>query len=260
MTEKVVNAGIEDVLSSIKRLVSEEDRKIPNLLSSNSRKRSKLVLTDALRVGEAAKDLSQPVKEETVYKAEDSVKPMVLRACDIVQHSEPAAEQKKPEPEEGLAGSLSAKIEALEAAIARTEDQWEPDGDSDDAYAGTPNRILAWTSEQEFDLVDTNSENDDPVVETKVAKQETKQTGQTEPVTTATFIRDPAVSAKEIPDQIEVQALTDAPAMDKEALRELIAQVVREELQGVLGERITRNVRKMVRREIYRALAEQKLE
>ncbi|OCX64197.1 hypothetical protein BFP70_01395 [Thioclava sp. SK-1] len=41
---------------------------------------------------------------------------------------------------------------------------------------------------------------------------------------------------------------------NEDALRELIAQVVREELQGVLGEKITRNVRKLVRREIHRAL------
>ncbi|UMA63481.1 hypothetical protein LVO79_10475 [Roseivivax marinus] len=37
-------------------------------------------------------------------------------------------------------------------------------------------------------------------------------------------------------------------------LRALVADIVREELQGVLGERITRNVRKLVRREIQRAL------
>jgi hypothetical protein len=34
-----------------------------------------------------------------------------------------------------------------------------------------------------------------------------------------------------------------------------VAEIVRKELQGDLGERITRNVRKLVRREIHRALA-----
>ncbi|MEM9754944.1 MAG: hypothetical protein AAF914_03065 [Pseudomonadota bacterium] len=47
----------------------------------------------------------------------------------------------------------------------------------------------------------------------------------------------------------------DLGVLDEEALRELVAQVVREELQGALGQRITRNVRKMVRREIRLALA-----
>ncbi|NAZ35746.1 hypothetical protein [Rubellimicrobium sp. CFH 75288] len=46
-----------------------------------------------------------------------------------------------------------------------------------------------------------------------------------------------------------------APAPDREMLRALVAEVLREELQGELGERITRNVRKLVRREILRALA-----
>ena len=35
-------------------------------------------------------------------------------------------------------------------------------------------------------------------------------------------------------------------------LRDLVTEIIREELQGALGERITRNVRKMVRREIHR--------
>lgn len=48
--------------------------------------------------------------------------------------------------------------------------------------------------------------------------------------------------------------------IDEEALRELISDIVRQELQGALGERITRNVRKLVRREIHRALAAQDLE
>lgn len=47
--------------------------------------------------------------------------------------------------------------------------------------------------------------------------------------------------------------------LDEEALRELVADIVRKELQGALGERITRNVRKLVRREIQRALASQEL-
>lgn len=48
--------------------------------------------------------------------------------------------------------------------------------------------------------------------------------------------------------------------LDEETLREIIVDVVREELQGVLGQRITRNVRKMVRREVRLALAAEDLE
>lgn len=52
----------------------------------------------------------------------------------------------------------------------------------------------------------------------------------------------------------------EAGVLDEDALRDLIVEVVREELQGVLGQRITRNVRKMVRREIRLALAAEDLE
>lgn len=48
--------------------------------------------------------------------------------------------------------------------------------------------------------------------------------------------------------------------LDEETLREIVSEVVRQELQGALGQRITRNVRKMVRREIRLALAAQELE
>jgi hypothetical protein len=43
---------------------------------------------------------------------------------------------------------------------------------------------------------------------------------------------------------------------DEELLRELVLQVLRQELQGALGERITHNVRRLVRREIHRILTE----
>ena len=47
---------------------------------------------------------------------------------------------------------------------------------------------------------------------------------------------------------------------DKVALRALVARVVREELQGDLGQRITSNLRKLVRREIRMILAAEKLD
>ncbi|WP_425038009.1 hypothetical protein [Primorskyibacter sp. S187A] len=48
--------------------------------------------------------------------------------------------------------------------------------------------------------------------------------------------------------------------VDEDMLRGIVTSIVREELRGVLGERITRNVRKLVRREIQRALASHELD
>lgn len=52
----------------------------------------------------------------------------------------------------------------------------------------------------------------------------------------------------------------DEAVVDEEALRALVSEIIRQELQGSLGERITRNVRKLVRREIQRALASRDFE
>jgi len=79
---------------------------------------------------------------------------------------------------------------------------------------------------------------------------------------------DPHVDAPETPKDAEhganVEDLGESPfrfpdddvsVVDEDALREIISDVVREELQGEMGKRITRNIRKLVRREIRIALA-----
>lgn len=56
-------------------------------------------------------------------------------------------------------------------------------------------------------------------------------------------------------DETNVLAdLEDPTLIDEEALRDMVTEIVRQELTGEMGERITRNVRKLVRREIHRAL------
>ena len=47
-----------------------------------------------------------------------------------------------------------------------------------------------------------------------------------------------------------------ASDLDIDQLRDMVAELIREELRGKLGERITRNLRQLVRREIERALAD----
>lgn len=71
---------------------------------------------------------------------------------------------------------------------------------------------------------------------------------------------DAEASAATLLGEEQVPVPDDLGMIDEEALRDLIAQVVREELQGALGQRITRNVRKMVRREIRLALAAEEFE
>ncbi|MDQ2067014.1 hypothetical protein Q9295_11555 [Xinfangfangia sp. CPCC 101601] len=49
-------------------------------------------------------------------------------------------------------------------------------------------------------------------------------------------------------------------SIDEETLRQIVREIIREELSGTLGERITRNVRKLVRVEVNRALTARDLE
>ena len=115
--------------------------------------------------------------------------------------------------------------------MAGRKDEWEPDDPGADAYAGTEAPTMAWED--------------------------------TEVSATPTFSHHAqrAEQADDIVDEPEPQIFSsDEDVLDEEALRDLVADIVRQELQGALGERITRNVRKLVRREIHRALAAQDLE
>jgi hypothetical protein len=64
-----------------------------------------------------------------------------------------------------------------------------------------------------------------------------------------------AVYAEDLSDD----TLFNAPLIDEDILHELVGQIVRDELQGQLGERITRSIRKLVRTEVARALSAREL-
>ena len=140
-------------------------------------------------------------------------------------------EHLRHEDDAAARATLSAKIAALETLVAGRRDEWEPDDPGTDAYAGTDAPAMEW------------------------------EDADTAPA--AVFHRSPEVEAEATDDaeRGESQIFSrDEDVLDEEALRDLVADIVREELQGALGERITRNVRKLVRREIHRALAAQELE
>ena len=65
----------------------------------------------------------------------------------------------------------------------------------------------------------------------------------------------------ELEGEAEAGALIDARLpIDEDALQALVADLIRQELQGAMGARITRNLRKLVRREVQRALVSRDLE
>lgn len=73
---------------------------------------------------------------------------------------------------------------------------------------------------------------------------------------------EPEVMPEEAEEDTAAQGLLDEEEtrIDEAMLREIVRDIIREELAGSLGERITRNVRKLVRVEINRALAAREFE
>jgi hypothetical protein len=139
---------------------------------------------------------------------------------------------------------LTAKIAALEAAVGKITSGWEPDGDETEDLAVPDTPAMAWEDDVELDakgipFIRSGASKPDAADQDDIEETESAETAS--PTSTAAFGGD---------DQV----------MDEEALRDLVAEIVRSELQGALGERITRNVRKLVRREIHRALTAQEME
>ena len=70
-------------------------------------------------------------------------------------------------------------------------------------------------------------------------------------------------AANAIGDELDEELaayLSEETALDEDMLRDLITQVVRSELEGELGERMTRNIRKLVRREVFSILESREAE
>ena len=331
MSDPVSNHDIEDVLTSIRRLVAQgnvetkqEVRQEPPILRNveSEPTSERFVLTPAFRVEDPTpdspqrSDLQSPptftlASEPAVDTEDEALTPEVFWTEEI----EPT-----PRSETSDRASLEATIAELEAAVTHAPDEWEPDGSEevfessvtsaflhklDARTANTPEEAV---SEAVADhIAETISEEiaeNLPFEETKFAKVEAvvaeeavNLEAEPEPETTVVEIVD-AVAAEEptfshvrfeevydpvaeatadaaeaepgdvygdelAPDQDPafgaVATPTDAQIVDPDALRALVGEMIREELQGEMGERITRNVRKLVRREINRVIAEQEV-
>ena len=304
MSEPMSNHEIEDVLSSIRRLVSEDLRPTPKADSAATSAPSKptpnagsakLLLTPSLRV------IEEPTAVEHNH-AQDDRKDL------------PAYEM----PEEQLAdqshaafsasvGDLAASsntetdevqdvIARLGAAVGENDEEWEsPVGDppawdevalsDSQSAAGSQSRLhfrpteadsldsgpefLEYEAASNFDGQDFGSS-----TAADVDYAEDLAEAEVEPaVETRRFVSPPdddwaAAAEAEVRAELEQEVEETTASMftgseftfDEEVLRDLVRDIIREELAGTLGERITRNVRKLVRAEIARALAVREFE
>ncbi len=237
---------------------SEHAPALETVLNGDSDDQDRQSETGATADEPAAAEPQQPATEDSFDF--DALRDAPLQGFDPEQghheqgYHEPAAQVETAAPVAAVSSALMDRIARMEAVVADQDGDWEPDGDAADANAATPTETLAWEDHVEDEAAAPEQVEVDP---------ETAHFRHAEPGYAAS---DDAMTAAQDADNDygdthddDFTSAEDA-ILDEEALREMVADIVRQELQGALGERITRNVRKLVRREIHRALASHELD
>lgn len=246
MSEPVANVEIEDVLSSIRRLVSDDGVKDATVVAPE-----RFVLTPALRVAETPEQLEQV----DVERAAPMTLEQALKNNDTMEFIR-AARNEPP---------LAERIAVLEAAVSDTQDEWEPDGSEDDAeerstthiFESSRSRPVANSAEPELEK---GTPAEEPAHESAEVDTDEPEVENFEPTNEPIILHqvdqlnvDDEISPED--DNVEVDLFASSKSPNDDSLREMVNEIVRQELQGEMGERITRNVRRMVRREIQRAMS-----
>jgi hypothetical protein len=318
MAGPVSTNEIEDVVSSVRRLVSIEVHDMPG---SDDRGPDRLVLTSAQRVGSARATSADPLilttrvkddewqgagrdavhhdrhfdavqlveaewEEEIWAEPEPPLAELALGAEEAELVPEPVAEavaelvkkpvaepvrelmaETVPVPEAELVGEavVEPEPEAELVAEAVLETVAEPAAETVPELVAEAGPELASPEPEPAPAVAEEGTGSSPWAEVGddwlEEDLELLAPGQTPPV--AGQPADTAEAAAKRPDVLKLSAedmLTDGEGnpltvLDEAALQQIIRQLIRDELKGVLGERITHSVRKLVRAEINRALA-----
>ncbi len=244
---------VEDVLSSIRRLVAQGGRK-GRVADDDSppanEPAGKFVLTPDFRISEPAQESAQ------TPAASGSETPATLPLPE--SEGSPAEDSLADRTHSSIA-ELERTILELEAAIGEQNIEFEPDGSEDPAQeAATAVPLPRLRRQAEALPAMAPPEDRAPDFASVRAARQEAAAHEARPVTegeTATDTPAPDLPAMDAPATGD--AGTPEPAalpLDEDALRSIIREVLQEELRGELGLRITRNVRKLVRREIRRTL------
>lgn len=222
MSEAMSRRDIEDVLTSIKRLVSQEAQSRPEPEPAAPARKGKLILTPALRVAPEGESAAPA----TPIAANDPAPTEPLA---------PAPPAEVPAAEAGTPASYSLIRRISEAgAIPPAQPDPAPEGDAFDAFSGAePDQAMEGL--------------EDSALEATLARLEAALSGKPVPPAESAEATAPA----EFPD---ATAREGEQIIDEGMLYQLVAHIVRQELQGELGEKITRNIRKLVRQEVAREL------
>ena len=211
MSDRARTDEIDDVLSSVRKLVSIGEKHAPQPRPKPDAPQGldRFVLTQALRVTEPEPEIAE---EPTMPEQADNI--LLLDAAKRADRA-----------------GLEATIAELEAAVTAQPDDWEPDeGEAFDE--------AAWAVSA-FQLHEV-------AAAAEPATQETEEQPKIE-----------AEPEQTVPPEVMADAMAQ---VDPAVLRQMVIETLREELAGEMGERITRNVRKLVRREINRVLVSRDLD
>lgn len=238
MTEAMSRRDIEDVLTSIKRLVSQDAQNRPTseTVAPAAARAGKLVLTPALRVtpepdnpapaapiaaNDTPADLTeQPAADDTLPVAEHAPGTPAPASYSLIRRISQAGTipplPSAPVPDLAKAPAESANFDAF----------------SEDASESVMQSL------------------EDSALEATLARLEAVLSGK--PVPSAEVTQ--ADSATETVETSSTARTDDEQIIDEGMLYQLVAHIVRQELQGELGEKITRNIRKLVRQEVAREM------
>jgi len=200
-------------------------------------------------------------RDATGAQVPQEQRPQKQAAQDQVDAVEVLPSEVTETMEMGQTGAATAALGALYFAAKR------PAGDTVAAQQVAPQAPVenigpATAQTAQATAAEAVSQPEPLVPETPVAAAPAaaKSEGPTpEQVSDTILLNNPILPETATAPQAEA-APAQAPVIDEEMLRDMVSDIVRAELQGALGERITRNVRKLVRREIHRALTAQELE
>ena len=294
MSEPMSSVEIEDVLSSIRRLVSDDLRPMPraNVASRTPMPGDKLILTPALRVvgsaaagvPEPALEISEPTDPEThrpdaqffrhvnspemppvvvALPTDSSGLEVVIASLELAveaqaQTFESETGDEAPQTDAGWQAQSWSRAPASEVLerVDFAEDQ-EPVVAENRAVLPEPSPGWAQEGPPDSDVAEAPYVEAESAPESAVDSSDVEWLDRAEAEVVASLADDAPLSGFATATDATTDAFYDEPELrfDETVLRDLVRDLIREELQGGLGERITRNVRKLVRAEIARVLA-----
>ncbi|NHM17877.1 hypothetical protein [Tritonibacter mobilis] len=256
--EPVAEAPFVNVDDAEAQTFEESERSAPILLNTKSAPRFPETERPEAPAAVADRALNEVAADDTAADgaAGDDApwRDPEARLYDSLEPGVAQAEQPTSAEPQNMQREQSSRV----AAVVRRIAELETAGRAEPEAADQSSRRVPDINEDEIEAVPHSG----PTVET--IQWEDHQEEASGGASFASARDSVAENAREMAGDALTEAAMDRLAahedfLDEEGLRELVSDIVREELQGALGERITRNVRKLVRREIQRALATQEL-